>query len=243
MTSETDLTQVLKLVMDRSNAKIRTIIPGRIAGFDPQTQRCSATPAVQSYYYDVDLEEPVAYEPPQITNCPVWFPAGGGFQITYPLADGDDCLILCAERSIDEWMATGNASSAPRDLRRFDFSDAIVLPGIRPAARPLDINDASLVITHAGNGAILRVNDDGTVYLGNSTADVVAQLESTLAQLEGHLTNVQTAMAAIVTAAAAPSTPVTTGMLAGYWADLNGSISGTVTAISAAKVLVATISE
>lgn len=180
---ENELADVLQLVMDRSNAKIRTTIPAKVQSFDKDTQTATVRPAVQSYYFDVDEDEPAAYHPEPIANCPVWYPAGDGFSIRWPLTNGDDVLILVAERSIDEWAATGNSDAIPRDLRRFDLSDAIVLPGLRPPSNALsDFKGDGLEIRHSA-GAKLRVTKTGQIYLGNGSVDLVSLVKDLMAQV------------------------------------------------------------
>ena len=208
MITESELSEVIRLAMDGSNAKIRTAFPARITAFDADAgPTASVQPAIQAAYWDADLEEPVFFEMPEITNCPVHYPAGGGFQITYPLEAGDDCLVLIAERSIDEWMATGNASNIPRMLRRFDLSDAIVIPGLRPNARALTNVDTGALQIRNENGSVMRVNDDGTVYLGNSLADLVAETED----LATETNNIVTALASLGLSLSGAADPVVAG--------------------------------
>lgn len=178
MTSETEFEALLKAVQTRTRGAMRTIIPGEVLSFNAATQTATVRVSVASWRMDPDLDEPVAFFPEPIANCPVYYPGGAGWSTRTPIEAGDRCLILVAERSIDEWMATGNRVAALDLGRRFDLTDAIVLPGLRPAADPLaDFNDESFEVIHE-NGTVLRLNPDGTVYLGNSTTGVAEQLDA-----------------------------------------------------------------
>ena len=70
-------------------------------------------------------------------NCPVLFPQGGGYSITFPLESGDPVKLSVAARSLDEWLTDGGTDVEPADPRRFDLEDAIVEPGIRSFAQAL----------------------------------------------------------------------------------------------------------
>lgn len=175
MIDATDFIELTKLISDRTKAKIRTAVPGVVRAFDPETQTATVQVAVAYAYLDPDaVEEVQRYIPRPITNCPVIFPQGGGFSLRFPLEPGDDCLILVAERSIDEWAATGNAGVTPRDLRRFDLSDALVLPAPRPAARPLeDFRDDAVELRHDASGRSFRIRDDGKIAIGDGTNELL----------------------------------------------------------------------
>jgi len=56
--------------------------------------------------------------------------------MTFPVAAGDDCLLVFCSRSIDEWWISGE-KHVPHDLRKHDLSDAIAIVGIRPKPRAL----------------------------------------------------------------------------------------------------------
>jgi hypothetical protein len=63
-----------------------------------------------------------------LQDCPVIFPSGGGFVFTFPLAAGDEGLVVFASRQIDNWWQSGKSS--PRtDLRMHDLSDGFFIPG------------------------------------------------------------------------------------------------------------------
>ena len=84
-----------------------------------------------------------------IANCPVLWPGAGDlFALTFPLVVGDTVAVLVAERSIAEWLQTGASQTEPRDPRRFDYSDAIVLPGMLhvAGAATADMHDAAAAV-------------------------------------------------------------------------------------------------
>lgn len=92
---------------------------------------------------------------PLLLNVPVIFPAGGGFTLTFPISEGDECLVIFNDRQIDNWLAQG-AGQPPSIGRVHDLSDGIAIVGVRSNPRAL-----SGVST---NSAQLR-SDDGTTFV------------------------------------------------------------------------------
>lgn len=101
---------------------------------------------------------------------------GAAGALTFDLAAGDTGVVFWASRSLDEWVTTGRSDVEPRDPRRFDYNDAIFLPGVRAFG--------SLAAGTRADGAVVLSGDD--VRLGSATgaralaiaADVSAQLEA-----------------------------------------------------------------
>lgn len=56
---------------------------------------------------------------PILPDVPVVFPGGGGFALTFPVAAGDECLVVFASRCIDAWWQSGGVGEPmePRDAR------------------------------------------------------------------------------------------------------------------------------
>lgn len=162
-------------------AAVRTALPAQVIAYDAATQLVQVQPLIRAAYLDADTNELRTQLPPAIPSVPVLWPSAAAGSITFPLAAGDQGFILCAERSIDEWKATGDDDNTPRDLRRFDLSDAVFLPGGRAIPNALDSSavDATALVIAA---AILKLGD-------SSASDFVAL--QTL--VEGELSKIKTA--------------------------------------------------
>lgn len=99
---------------------------------------------------------------PLILKCPVVFPSGGGFTLTFPVSDGDECLVVFSDRGIDNWLISGEGQQ-PTSPRTHDINDAIAIVGIKSNPRAIDG-----VSTTA---ATLRT-DDGTSFVEVSPTGV-----------------------------------------------------------------------
>lgn len=129
----TDVCDALKLDIKKT---LNCVRPGVIQVFDAATQTCIveiAQTQVTSIAQD-GTRTIEAYSP--LLVVPVVFPSGGGFTLTFPIQEGDECLLFFNDRQLDNWFAQG-AGQAPTIGRLHDLSDAFALVGIRSSPRAL----------------------------------------------------------------------------------------------------------
>ena len=142
-------------------AKVRTTIPGVVQSFDAATQRASIQPGVA-----LRLLNGEAVGEPLLVDVPVVYPGAGGYSIYYPLAVGDEVLVVFAERSIDEWLAAGGYNRAAADPRRFSAPDAIAIPGLRSApGLPSAARPAALTLSAADGSVRMEIRPGGVVTI------------------------------------------------------------------------------
>ena len=121
-----EFAQGIEDMISNGIAGIHTACPATIVSFDAGTCVASVKPTMTYYKSDgTTLDYPV------IIGVPVFMPKAGSSQITYPVKAGDSCLLVFAERSIDEWMGKGNSDN--HDPRRYDLTDAFCFVGMCPA--------------------------------------------------------------------------------------------------------------
>lgn len=160
-----ELQETLERVKDKSVANARTALPGVILSFDPDTVTCSVVLCSKSSkpvpYEDISKTESMDF--PLLVDLPVVFPRGGGVTLTFPLAEGDECLVVFSDRCIDFWWQNGGVQELV-DWRSHDLSDAFVIPGpqsqakkiggISTTAAQLRTDDGSAFIELAAGGDI-----------------------------------------------------------------------------------------
>jgi hypothetical protein len=145
---------------------LRTAMPGRVVGFDPNKQTATVQPLIRLVRSDgqgVNL--------PVLADVPVCFPEGGGFAFTFPIEEGDEGVVIIADRCIDGWWQSGQPSD-PLDFRLHDLSDGMFVPGI---------NAVPNVVPAFATDAIVMRKFDGSAYFkidrgGNIEADGAAML-------------------------------------------------------------------
>lgn len=115
--------------IDNKMMDVHTALPAIVIDFDPDTRTITAQPTIQRTFSggegmsgDVNL--------PPCVDVPVVFPMGGGYELTFPIKAGDECLLIFAERCIDGWFGSG-APTPPADFRQHDLSDAIAYVGMQ----------------------------------------------------------------------------------------------------------------
>lgn len=144
----------LGTAMRASRADLWTALPGIVVSFDSEALTCQVQPTIKAQVQQPDGS--VVTEPlPLLVDCPVQFPAGGNCTLTFPVAPGDECLVVFASRCIDAWWQSGGVQEQA-ELRMHDLSDGFVLLGFR--SRPRALAGVS------GGSTQLR-SDDGATYI------------------------------------------------------------------------------
>lgn len=144
---------------------LHTAMPAIVVSFNSEERTISAQPAIQRVFTDGDgISGPQNL--PVCVDVPVMFLGGGGFDITYPINEGDECLLIFAERCIDSWFSTGQPAP-PDDYRQHDLSDAFALVGVRSLARQSPVAMDGLRI---GNESSQIVVTDDSIALQKGDA-------------------------------------------------------------------------
>ena len=117
------LADLLRTAIRAEIARVHTQAPARVVSYDPATQRAKVQLVISHAFEDPETGERKFYQPPPLADVPVIFPA----ILTWPIGKGDPGWVQFAERSTDEYVATGRDSD-PADARRFDLSDATFYP-------------------------------------------------------------------------------------------------------------------
>ena len=130
---------VLNAFVRAGIAKVHVSLPATVIAYNPTLQQATVQVAIRPRVDDPILGiERAALEPTApIPNIPVLWPSSSQGSLTFGLLPGDPVTLLVMERDTDSWRTIGLPDSLPIDSRRFNLSDAIVLPGGRsfnPAA-------------------------------------------------------------------------------------------------------------
>lgn len=150
-----DLSTAMAMQTRGNQAQIWTTLPGIIQSFDAAKMTCAVQPAIQGVLSDPKTGTAKNANLPLLVDCPVCFPGFGGVTMTFPIAQGDECLVHFASRCIDAWWQNGGVQP-PMVYRMHDLSDGFVTPGGRSQPRVLPEISSS--------GAQLRT-DDGSAYV------------------------------------------------------------------------------
>lgn len=169
---------------------------------------------------------------PTLVDVPVVFLRGGPAKLRFPVAAGDECLLLFADRDIDNWLMTGDSEGGCNTLRMHSVSDAVALVGLAsidnvipsfPADRGGLIwgegENAPEAFVSAAGAALQRgdtkVIAGAKVTFENATTTLKTELQALIDQLtslNGYLSTLITTTSAItVMYAPGPGGPVPSG--------------------------------
>lgn len=141
--------------------RMNTCIPAIVDEFDVNTQRVSATPAIQAKYVTPDGE--VQYiDYPKITNIPLAITKCPGLSITCPVKKGQVCTLIFSQRSIDNFLLDSTKPMPPFEgpdvktsaIRCMDMTDALCFPGV--------ITNKETISNYNNNAIEIRSTDGAT---------------------------------------------------------------------------------
>jgi hypothetical protein len=122
-----NINEVFNIWFNNKMDGTHTILPGQIVKYDGHATR----KAEVKIMVKIRNSHNQIIEISPIKNVPVIFPSTKTFNMLFPLAKNDGCLLVFSESSIGQYLinATNNAMEAD-DLNRFDLSDCICIPGL-----------------------------------------------------------------------------------------------------------------
>lgn len=162
-----DPEESLRLALEQQQARLWTALPGFVADVDLTKQTVSVQPTVQGAITTQDGTSK-AVNLPLLVDVPIVWPRAGGFALTFPVAIGDEVLVVFAARCIDAWWQNGGIGS-PVEPRMHDLSDGFAL--LAPTSQPK---------------ALTNVQTDG-VELRDEARDTFIKLTPGTIAIQGNL--------------------------------------------------------
>lgn len=196
------LEQLLQNIEHNVLAGLRVSLPAIITSFDAEKQTVSCIPAIREL---VNTNGKAKFTTlPELKDVPICIPRAGGWNITFPIKEGDECMVIFQDLCIDGWWFRGDIQNW-NDLRRHDLSDAIaifspysqpnVLSSYNTSGMEIRSNDGSIKITLTNDGVKMifpqgfKVEGDGEIT-GNISVDgditATGDVKAGLISLKGH---------------------------------------------------------
>ncbi len=153
-------------------------VPGRIQSFDGSKKTASIQLLLSA---QLPNQEILNYS--VLVDCPVFTYQGGGGAFQAPIASGDPCLVVFADRNIDAWFQNGSAA-VPFDQiggqggRMHDLSDGMAFVGFNSLADALATYSADelRMIMNASKVAISK--STGLVTIQSATMTLLTALNA-----------------------------------------------------------------
>jgi phage baseplate assembly protein V len=140
--------------MDGLKSGLWTSMPGIVQSFSADAVTATVQIAIKGVVHTPD-DKAQFVNMPLLVDVPVHFPRGGGCTLTFPVAKGDECLVVFAARCIDTWWQSGGVQ-APAEHRIHDLSDGFAFVGF--------FSQATKITGISTTSAQLRSND-GQAYI------------------------------------------------------------------------------
>ncbi len=156
-------------------SKIWTAMPGKLFNYNPTKNTVSVRVSILIRQRHADGTFS-SIQVPDLLDCPVCFPGGGGFALTFPLADNDECLVVFASRCIDEWWQSGADLNEQFEFRMHDLSDGFCIPGVRSVPNvPGSISTANVQLRSDDGQSFIEIAPSHDVKIKTpSTVTVIA---------------------------------------------------------------------
>ena len=148
-----DAEEAMRAAQDGHQARMWTSLPGIIESFDATKQVAVVQLAIQGLVKQTSgTIQPTNL--PLLPDVPVEFPSGGGCTLTFPVQQGDECMVEFSARCIDAWWQSGGVQP-PMSGRMHDLSDGICRVGVRSQARKLSAVSTASVQLRSDNGSTI----------------------------------------------------------------------------------------
>lgn len=182
------LVEAIRSAIESRMVETHTAMPATVLSFDATKQTVSVQPSIKSKFTDGTVQAL-----PVISNVPVHFPRAAKGGVRFPLAAGDQVMLVFAERSLDVWKSKGGTVD-PLEGRKFNLSDAVAYPGLfSPAAAEGSFPTANMELKWGSAKIILQesgaVEVQGTSFAFTGTGGELVDFMSQLAQLGSEVSN------------------------------------------------------
>lgn len=164
-----DIEESLRLALEAERAGIWTALPAIVVAANLAAQTVSAQPTIQGVITGPDgVARNVNL--PLLVDVPIVWPRAGGFALTFPVAPGDEVLIVFASRCIDSWWQSGGIG-APAEVRMHDLSDgfAILAPTSQPK-RLGGVSSSNVQLRDSAGSTFVEITPSGAVNIVAATS-------------------------------------------------------------------------
>jgi Phage protein Gp138 N-terminal domain len=186
-----DQQEAMRLMLEGNQVNLWTALPGVIVSVNFAAMTCEVQPTIQAVVEDQNgVLSPVTL--PLLVDVPIHFPGGGGFVSTYPLAQGDEVLVVFSSRCIDAWWQSGGVQQA-MESRMHDLSDGFAIPKVysQPNVVP-SISQHTAQFRNLAGTTYIEIDASGNINLvtgAGKNVTINGQAFATHEHLPGTLTS------------------------------------------------------
>lgn len=146
--------ELYRTMGDNFKNTLRVAMPGIIQSFNSKEQTVTVQPVIREHVLNEDMSRDWK-NIPLLLDVPIVIPRAGGYSMTLPVKEGDECLVIFLDSCMDAWFSLGGIQNQIRK-RRHDLSDAVAILSV--------YSQPNVIPNYSIDSAQLR-NEDGTSYL------------------------------------------------------------------------------
>lgn len=164
-----DPEESLRLALENAQASIWTAMPGIVTAVNLSAQTVSVQPAIQGVVTSPDGSTQ-ATNLPLLVDVPIVWPRAGGFALTFPIAAGDEVLVVFGSRCIDSWWQSGGVG-AQAEARMHDLSDGFAI--LAPTSQPKkfsNVSSANVQLRDTAGTTFVEITPGGKARVIGATA-------------------------------------------------------------------------
>jgi hypothetical protein len=193
--SPPNLLKLLDSLREQVKKEINSARVGVIQSFDAAKQEVTVKIAQQQVTSIKPDGTRTLAEYPLLLRVPVVFPSGGGFTMTFPIDEGDECLVVFNDRQLDNWLTSG-PGLPPSMGRVHDLSDGIAIVGLRSNPRALSSvstnsvqlrSDSGSTLVEVAGGGVVRVVAPTKVRMETPLLEVTGDVVAGTISLQHHI--------------------------------------------------------
>lgn len=169
-----DPEESLRLALENAQSQIWTATPAIVQAVNLAAQTLSVQPAIQGTLSNPDGTTQTV-NLPLLVDVPIVWPRAGGFALTFPIAVGDEVLVVFGARCIDSWWQSGSVG-APAEARMHDLSDGFAI--LAPTSQPkkfANVSSTNVQLRDTAGTTYVEITPGGKArVVGASAIDIEA---------------------------------------------------------------------
>jgi hypothetical protein len=162
--------EAFKQLFHDAMLQVRGAMPCIVREVNASTASVSIEPAIRLMVTEVDGSKTFR-NLPLLNDVPLSFPGSTSLDLflSIPLVAGDSGLMICCDRSIDNWQYHSGIQNPVETTipRTYNLRDAVFIPGLRSRQNGIDNYNSELIELRNGNRSVF-------VGVGVDSIDITA---------------------------------------------------------------------
>jgi hypothetical protein len=171
MSQDQSIEESLETIIRAFTNQVNTCLPAKIVKIH-NNQTVNVQPTVKKTITQDNEIKSIDY--PIIPRVPVFIMSSKDYFMSFPIKEGDPCLLLFSTHSIDKYAIADNPDSIDsEDLTHHDINNAIALVGIiSPATKINEISSNNFIVGKKDGSSKIIITSDNKVQIKASSVEL-----------------------------------------------------------------------